>query len=243
MAGWTTNINKKKQGIDTFPVGEDLTGFESLTGAQQGVSQQFTDALKNAFAGMQDKFTYKPTMADTMKGYNPYGGEVGQATKDALLRALSGEFPEEYFRESIGGPTRDTFRRETAPAVREEFVGPGTFWGTARAGAVSGERGKMEDNLAAIRGELGYKAQVMALNAVGTSLEAQQNAQRMAQQEYLTNLQISFQDYMKSHPEMSESLQSALEYLNIPMLATYQEYDEGGNNALSEALTNAGGGA
>ena len=237
MAGWVTTKKKKK--LPTFSVGDELVGFESLTEGQQDVAQQFRDALTKALAGMGERFEYEPTIQGALKGYDPYAGEVGGATKTALLRALSGEFPEEYFQASIAGPAREQFYTETAPAIREEFAGPGTYWGTARAGEVTGEAGKMERNLAAIRGDLGYKAQLMALNAVGTSLEAQQNAQRLAQQEYLNRLAIAFKDYTRTHPEMTDALQAALSYLGIPMLATYQPYEEGKSrgNSLSWALS------
>jgi len=36
---------------------------------------------------------------------------------------------------------------------------------------------------------------------------------------------MAFQDYIRRNPAASEALQVALDYLGIPMLATYQEYD------------------
>jgi len=42
---------KKKKRIGTFPIGEELTGFESLTPSQQDAGQAFVDALSKALQG------------------------------------------------------------------------------------------------------------------------------------------------------------------------------------------------
>ena len=425
MAGWITPKKKKKGAIETFPIGEDLIGFESLTSSQQAANQALLDALTSGLQGAPafeyPGFTY-PTppspaapitappipsltpapiempsfayegvspadvgslqdMLASMPGISPevqqtlstlmqgagaqpqqslqdilasiptFGGELGGATSGALATALSGKFPEGYFQASIAGPARTQFAEETAPAIREEFAGPGTFWGTARAGAVIKEQGRMENNLAAIRGELGNRAQerslqaavasvnarqnqiqmaiqelagqrnyanaqqLTALNAAISQLETQQNnqitaanelnrlsqgkyqeialaqgrwetevgalqqqqqlaqqgltqeaqfgqqawqtslqaqlqqqaqaqqqyqfGQAQAQNLYLTEMQTAYNNYIQQNPAMAEYLQAALNYLNIPMLATYQPYGEesGGGNSLAGALS------
>jgi len=313
---------KKKKRIGTFPIGEELTGFESLTPSQQDAGQAFVDALSKALQGapafsyptpfkyegvnpadvgsLQSMLASMPKMDPNVQatldklmqgaGAQPsslekilsstptFGGELGGETRSALSRALSGKFPEEYFQTSIAGPTRETFAEETAPAIREEFAGPGTFWGTARAGAVTREQGKTESNLAAIRGELGNRAQERSLQATATSMNARQNqistaiqelsnqrsyasAQQatslnaaiaqlqkqqneqslavnelnrlsqgkyqeiaLAQERYLTKMKVAYEDYIRRNPGMAESMQAALSYLGIPMLATYQQY-------------------
>lgn len=344
LSAWQLDRKKKKKkGIETFPVGEELVGFESLTPSQQAASQallaQLTGGLEGAAPFEYPSFEYPPPpayegvsptdigslqdMLSSMPGLSPevqqtlstlmagagaqpeqtleeiiasiptFGGELGGETQSALASALSGEFPEEYFQASIAGPARERFEEETAPAIREEFGGPGTFWGTARAEAVTREGGKVERNLAAIRGELGNQAQqrslqaavvsmnarqnqinmaiqelssqrnyasaqqVTALNAAISQLENQQNnqiaaanelnrlsqgkyqemaqaqqqyqfGQAQAQQLHLAEMQTAYNAYTQQNPAMAEYLQAALSYLNIPMLATYQPYEEGG---------------
>jgi len=418
------------KGIETFPMGEELVGFESLTPSQQQASSALLKALIQGLTQQAPAFTYPsfdypsyaapsintqapvvPNLAPapitlpewqyqgvnpadvgnlsdmiaSLPGINPevqqtlstlmqgasagpaqtleeivasiplYGGELGGKMGSAMQRALSGKFPEGYFRASIAGPAREQFREETAPSIREEFAGPGTFWGTARAGAVTREQGKMESNLAAIRGELGNQAQerslqaaavsinarqnqinqalqelasqrnfasdrqVTALNAATAQLQAEQNnatlavnelnrlsqgkyqevslamqqyqtevgalqqqqalgtqaaynqaqlgqqgwatglqaqlglqaqgqqayqqAQQQAQDLYMMKFQTAYNAYIAQHPSMAESIQAVLNYLGIPMLATYQKYDEGGsnNNAIWRNLTQTGG--
>jgi len=83
----------------------------------------------------------------------------------ALVNALKGQFPEEYFSTAIAGPLRRRFEAERAPAIREEFAGPGTYWGTARAGAVGRGRAGMEEDIAGARTTLAYQTQRQALEA------------------------------------------------------------------------------
>jgi len=111
---------------ETWDIGDDLQGFESLVPGQSAVNQEL---------------------------YN------------ALVNALAGEFPEEYFQSSVAEPARRTFNEETAPAIREEFAGPGTYWGTARANRVTGGRENMERNISAGRNEMAYQTQQQALQA------------------------------------------------------------------------------
>ena len=202
---------KKKKGIGTFPIGEELTGFESLTPSQQELSSSLINALQDLLAQSGGAGGFK---AEYAKPFNPYGGAVGSALQSALLTALSGKFPEEAFATGIAQPTRRAFAEETAPAIREEFAGPGTFWGTARAGKVTGERARMETGLVEQRARMAEGALQRALQATGPALNAQQTA-----------IQMAFQDYIRRNPAVTEALQAALGYLGIPMLATYQEYD------------------
>ena len=210
MARWTLPSKKKKEEQETWAIGEELAGFESLTPAQQGVSQSFIDALQKALAGIGGTEGFKAEFAEP---FSPYGGAVGGALKNALITALSGEVPTAAFETGVAAPTRRTFAEETAPAIREEFAGPGTYWGTARAGKVTGERERMETGLVEQRARMVEGALTRALQATGPALTAQQ-----------TSIQLSFQDYIRKNPAASEALQAALAYLGIPMLATYQPY-------------------
>ena len=211
MAGWITPTTKKKVGT-TWPIGEELAGFESLTPAQSGVSQALVTALQGLLSpptGGAEGFK-----ASYAEPYSPYGGAVGGALESALLTALSGNVPTAAFETGVAAPTRRTFEEETAPAIREEFAGPGTHWGTARAGKVTGERGRMETGLVEQRARMVEGGLQRALQATGPALSAQQ-----------TSIQLALEDYIRKNPGMSEALQAALNYLGIPMLATYQPYE------------------
>lgn len=203
----------KKKGIETFPIGEELVGFESLTPSQTGLSNALVAALQNlvAGAGAGGAGGFR---AEYAAPFSPYGGAVGGALENALLTALSGEVPTRAFETGVAAPTRRTFEEERAPAIREEFAGPGTYWGTARAGKVTGERGRMETGLVEQRARMVEGGLQRALQATGPALGAQQTA-----------IQMAFQDYIRRNPAASEALQAALSYLGVPMLATYQPYE------------------
>ena len=217
IGGWGgaalgTQFGGKKKSIKTFPVGKELTGFESLTPSQQELSLSLVAALQNLLA--QPVGGAGGFKASYAAPFSPYTGQVGGALQSALLTALSGKFPEEAFATGIAQPTRRAFAEETAPAIREEFAGPGTFWGTARAGKVTGERARMETGLVEQRARMAEGALQRALQATGPALNAQQTA-----------IQMAFQDYIRRNPAATEALQAALSYLGIPMLATYQQYE------------------
>ena len=213
MAGWVTPT-KKKGKIETFPIGEELAGFESLTPSQAALNESLLVALQDIIAEPGGAEGFKEEYAEP---FSPYGGAVGGALESALLAALSGKVPTAAFETGVAAPTRRTFEEETAPAIREEFAGPGTYWGTARAGKVTGERGRMETGLVEQRARMVEGALQRALQATGPALSAQQSA-----------INLAFQDYMRKNPGMSEALQAALNYLGIPMLATYQPYEKTG---------------
>lgn len=226
MAGWITPKKKKDEAIGTFPIGEELVGFESLTPSQTKLNEALLTALTNLIS--QPVPAFDPS---TVGGFSPYGGAVGSALEGALLSALSGEVPTAAFETGVAAPTRRTFEEETAPAIREEFAGPGTYWGTARAGKVTGRRERMELGLVEQRARMVEGALQRALQATGPALTAQQTA-----------IQLAFEDFIRRNPAMAETMQSILSYLNIPMLATYQPYDEDGgtSNPLLAALGEGG---
>jgi hypothetical protein len=95
----------------------------------------------------------------------PGQSEVSDELYNALVDALQGKFPEEYFSSAIAGPLRRVFEQETLPGIGEAHVGPGTFWGTARAGAEVKGRTRMEEDIASRRAELAYQTQQQALQA------------------------------------------------------------------------------
>jgi len=95
----------------------------------------------------------------------PSQAAVSGDLSTALVNALKGQFPEEYFSTAISGPLRRRFEAERAPAIREEFAGPGTFWGTARGQAVERGRERTEEDIASARATLAYQTQQQALQA------------------------------------------------------------------------------
>jgi len=83
---------------------------------------------------------------------------VSGNVSDALRSALAGEVSEEYFQNTVAAPALKTFQEDIAPGIREEFAGPGTFWGGARGEAVNKGASNLAGSLAAARGEMANQA-------------------------------------------------------------------------------------
>ena len=164
----------------------------------------------------------------------PYGQQVGSA----LSSLLSGEFPEEYFKTSIEAPAQKRLEEVTLPATREAYVGPGTFWGGERAEAERRAGTDLDATLAAIRGELGYKARQQALAALGPGMEYMEMPlkQQLGQMAGISSfmgagalprlieqhgLDIAYQEFIRTRPENQPYAQMLLSMLGIPMMASY----------------------
>jgi len=118
---------------------------EMLTAPMSEYEQQALDMLQQ--------------LATSLGGMpSPWETPMGQDVGTALTSLLSGEFPEEYFRTSIEAPAQKRLEEVTLPGVREAYVGPGTFWGGERAEAERRAGTDVDMMLAAVRGDLGYKA-------------------------------------------------------------------------------------
>ena len=152
-------------------------------GIDPALSRQFSGGAKKRKPGDVSTFG----IGDDLMGFEsmiPGQAAVSGDLSTSLVNALQGQFPEEYFSTAIAGPLRRAFEQETLPGIKEAFVGPGTYWGTARAGEEVKGRTRMEEDISAKRAELAYQTQL-------------------------------------------QSLQAALAYLGIPLMAAYQPYEEG----------------
>ena len=144
---------------------------------------------------------------------------------------MKGKVSEEYFESTIAGPARKQWQEEGAPAAREEFVGPGTFWGTARGQAVERGRQAVESDISATRGK-------MAEDALNRSLQAALGYGGMMSQ----NLGNWIQAYMAANPSQADTINSILQYLQTPTQIAYQnpEYIP---QAIKGAMSGGRGGA
>ena len=169
---------------------------------------------------------------------SPWETAMGEQVSTALTSLLSGEFPEEYFRTAIEAPAQKRLEEVTLPGVREAYVGPGTFWGGERAEAERRAGTDVDMMLAAVRGDLGYRARQQALETLGPAMEymglpADQLLKQVAGvTPYMGaaalprlieqhGLDIAYQEFIRTRPENQPYAQMLLSLLNIPMLASY----------------------
>jgi hypothetical protein len=116
--------------------------FGSKKGAESNTSSTTTRMNKKQSGIFSDLLD---TYGKTVGQKNVYQGErvapLSIAQQGAFDFANNGGFitsPEktrEYYQNSIFQPTLKNFNEVLAPAIREEYAGPG-YWGNARAGAV-----------------------------------------------------------------------------------------------------------
>ena len=196
----------------------DIIGtMPSLTPDQTAVGTPLSDYLSEAIAGIGNQPTFDEWVNEGNVP-NMFGGELGDEAQGAYAQALSGEFPSEYFQSSIYDPAMAQWQNDIMPTIKESYVGTGAITGTEVGDRLASEGQKLQANLNAVRGELGYKAQQTATQASQAYQTAWQN-----------QLQIAYQNYVGQNPTEETVLQAALSYLNIPMMAAYQKpTDENG---------------
>lgn len=215
---------KKKKA--TWGGGEGPVTMEpSLDPNQQALADQLSAALSSG----QTPEQFLSGLTQFTGAQSPFGGPGGNEVLAAIQNALSGKVSEEYFQKTIAGPARKQWEEVGRPTVAEEFVGPGTYWGTARGQAVERGRQAVESDISATRG-------TMANEALGRALQAALGYGGMMSQ----NLGNWIQAYMQAHPSQSDTIQAILQYLQTPTQIAYQnpEYIP---SAIQDAMRGRGG--
>lgn len=193
---------KKEQPISTMG---------TLDPNQTALSNQLKDMLANWQSGnanQQGTPNYLANMTSFLKSA-PTG--LPESIKSALERSMTGKVSEEYWKNTVAAPAMKTFTEDIAPAIREEFVGPGTFWGGARAEGVAKGASNVADSLAAARGQMANEALNRGTTAaLGYGGLLTQN---------LGNWMTAF---TQANPSYKDTIDSIISYLNTPTQLAYQ---------------------
>ena len=153
---------------------------------------------------------------DYLSGMTGFLGDIPsmlpESIRKALEEAMSGKVSEEYYQSAVAAPAIKTFERDIAPRLREEHVGPGTFWGGARAESVGRGYSDLADSLSAARGEMAQEA-------------LQRGTQAALGYGSLLTQGVSdwMQAYIAANPSYADTIQSILTYLNTPTMFAYQD--------------------
>ena len=202
-----------------------VTMESSLDHGQTALAQQLQDML----SGVKPPEDFLSGLSAYVGGQTPFGGPGGADILAAIKRAMSGKVDEGAFGAAVSGPMRRDWEQYGAPAAREEFAGPGTYWGTARGQAV--ERGRMgvEGDIAAERGK-------MAMESTQRALQAALGYGGLLTQ----NVSNWIQAYVAANPTQADTINSILAYLQTPTQIAYQnpEYIP---SAIGNAMTGSGG--
>lgn len=127
--------------------------------------------------------------------YKPETGSIGASAESNIARALRGETSENFenmFRTLYREPAAELLQEEVLPGVRQSYVGPGTYWGSERAGA---ESKAIRDSAT----KLGMSRERVAEADIGRALQYSPSI-----------LQAEYQKFLDALPEYSPLIQAAL---------------------------------
>ena len=203
-----------------------VTMEPSLDPGQTALATQ----LQNMLSGVQSPQDFLSGISSFVGGQSPFAGPGGSDILAAIQKAMKGGIDEGAFQAGIATPMRKEWQEYGAPAAREEFVGPGTYWGTARAQAVEHGRESVEGRISEQRGQ-------MVQQAMQDALQAALGYGGLISQ----NLGNWIQAYLQAHPSQADTINSILAYLQTPTQIAYQnpEYIPG---AIQDAMHTGGGG-
>jgi len=201
----STSTGKKKNNF------EDIIGtFPSTTEEQNAVNTPLSEYLADALSGIGSQSTFEEWSETNVP--DMFGGALGEEAKSAYSKALSGEFPTDYYQQSIYNPALAEWQNDIMPSIKESYVGTGAIAGTEVGDRLAGEGQKLQANLNAVKGQLGYQAQQTATQASQAYVDQWQK-----------QLTVAYDNYVKMNPDASTILQAALNYLNIPLMGVYQK--------------------
>jgi hypothetical protein len=166
--------------------------------------------------------------------WQDYTAPMGQSEKDMVARnarmsalgeqglssLLKGEFPEQYYRDTIYQPALKNWQEDILPQISESYAGPngGGFYGSARGNAVTRNARDLSSSLAAQRAQLAWNVQQNVPNAVAAAnslSQTESNIQSMPRliQDY--GMQKLYDEWVRTRPENSPYLNAALNFLNL----------------------------
>ena len=186
--------------------------------------------------------------------FSPQITQNSQAASNALIRALNTDAgmkeAEDYYQQSIHNPALQSFQKEILPAIQTAYAGPGTYWGSERAGAIRDASTDLAGQLAGIRAQTMFDArntlENRALQAAGQIHQNEQFMQNLglaaeqartgfglnrsgslfdmgetARQAEQLGLDRQYSEWLRTRPENSPYLQAALNFMGLPTTASY----------------------
>lgn len=226
MEGYQEDIYKKL--LETFSgrVGEEGERYEGdftaePTQAQQTAQQQLT----NAFSGE---------------------GELGSAMRDIMsgrpTSQISPEQTQRYFEETVQRPMMEQQEQRQAETA-DQFAGPGTYWGGARADAQRETAQDFQNQMSQQLADMQYQDQQarreLQESAADRALQSQsQLSQQLAQmgseqqQVEQRGLEQMYEDFVRTRPENQPYMDAVMQMLQIP--TQHVAYQPGQQGALGD---------
>jgi len=197
IAKFTPEIGK---GPDVFP-GETTAGFSKL----QETGIDAASSIGGAFTSPQSSAGIKgisafPGLEASISGLLKPVSQTGQpgikaASATGGAKPLSSGQFSEFFKSSVGDPTRKTFREETTPAISEAFAGPG-FFGTARSKEIVKQKTDLEDRLSSeeAAGQFSNLQRNQQLKESAANRDIQRDQLNLSREEFNRTLGLSVEN-------------------------------------------------
>jgi len=163
-------------------------------------------------------------------GFSPLQQQVFGLAGDNLF--MSPEETDTYFQKTMYDPAIKTFTDDVAPAIREEYAGPG-FWSSARADAVADARTDLGTTLESQRANLQWQSK-QANNQLLPMMYGFGEAQQQQQQSQINALMEQFMEGNRlTNPEDMEIL---LSLFGIPMSSSTTKYSANSGNPFMSSF-------
>lgn len=186
--------------------------------------------------------------------FTPQVTQNAKYASDALIRALNTDAgmkeAEDYYQQAIHNQALKSFQEEILPTIQKAYAGPGTYWGSDRAGAVKDASTDLAGQLAGIRAQIMFDTrnalENRALQAAAQIHQYEQFMQNLGlaaeqartgfglnkssslfdmgeiiRQAEQLELDRQYSEWLRTRPENSPYLQAALNFMGLPTTVSY----------------------
>jgi len=172
-------------------------------------------------------------LAPTMVGQiSPVASALRSALSGVPTAGWSPAETESYIAKALRAPAERTWSEEVLPEIKSAYRGPGTYWGGARAKAVSRAREAFEEGLAAREEEARRYGKVQNIALAEAARQRQAGAvptaaallgQGAAAGEALrayeqARIDTAYREWVRTLPGLNPAIQQILAFLGTPMM-------------------------
>ena len=226
--------------------GEDETVYDpywAYTPEQKAMHQKLGPYLTGKLGAAADlyKGDYTAPMTQAEQDVLTQNARMSALGEQGLTNLLKGEFPEQYYRDTIYQPQLKSWQEDILPQINESYAGPSGagFFGSARGGATAKSGRDLMDNLNAQRGNLAWNVQqnvpnaITAANALSTTSAAIQSTPRLIQQ---YGLDREYAEWVRGGQEQQKYVDQAIQFMGLSSGVM-----DVGNTAIPEGSGNLNG--
>jgi hypothetical protein len=196
--------------------------YWAYTPEQKAIHQSLGPYLNSKIGAAADlyKGDYTAPMTQAEQDVLTQNARMSALGEQGLANLLKGEFPEQYYRDTIYQPALKNWQEDILPTLNESYAGPSGagFYGSAKGNAAAKSARDLTDTLAAKRGELAWNVQqnvpnaINAANALSTTGAAIQSTPRLIQQ---YGLDQQYKEWTRGQEENQKYIDQALAFMGL----------------------------